>query len=835
MAADFSNPTNIPLFASLQAICKGTFERLDFPESSIKTIITDTRKLVLSSNAAAVFWALGGPNFQGENFVSAAYTLGVRQFVIPSGSIVNLPGKANILKVASPLEALQLLAAWHRKQYKGSLVAITGSNGKTIVKEWLFQLLNARETVYKSPKSYNSQLGVALALCQLQMHARTALIEAGISKPGEMQYHLKMVCPDAVLFTNVGLAHAENFADATSHINEKILLAKKAKVIYACSSQRALWEKLQATYPNKEFINWTDQPDDNAHVQVLKKTAYKGKTTLHLRHNTKLLAIEVPFIDEASLENCMHCVNFALHQNLDIHSLQSEILLLKEVSMRLELKQGINECYVLDDSYSNDLGGLHMALNALNAQPQTLSRTLILSDVAQSGLPPADWCAKVSQWLTDYKINKFIGIGAELLNNKALFREHSASFYEHTSAFLAAFKADKHHKELILLKGARSFRFEQISKVLELKAHGTRLEINLDALIHNLNYFRRQLNPGTKLMVMLKAFAYGAGASEIAAFLSYHQIDYLGLAYIDEGVMLRSQGVSLPMMIMNPAADSFARLYQFQLEPEIYSIAILEKLTMYLQLHPEQHFNIHLKIDTGMHRLGFASDDFDACSSILAAFKDQIKVSSVFSHLAAADDADHDAFTRMQIAAFNNYADKLASQLGYSPTRHILNTSGIKRFPHAQMDMVRLGIGLYGSYSNSNSALLPASRLLTSITQIKTLSASETIGYGRAGKLHKEKRIGTIAIGYADGFSRAFSQGTGKVFVNGQEAPIIGNVCMDMCMIDLDGIPANEGDEVEIFGPNMPVERLATAINTIPYEILTGVRERVKRIFYAEQ
>jgi alanine racemase len=550
----------------------------------------------------------------------------------------------------------------------------------------------------------------------------------------------------------------------------------------------------------------------------------------HVQYKNTSFEIHLPFSDHASVENSFHCIALMLHLGFTATFIQEKIQGLHSVPMRLELKEGINQCHVIDDTYNNDLGGLQISLDFLNNLKQKKNKTLILSDILQSGLPGETLVNQIASMVNRSGLTKFIGIGKTIATHAKLFQV-PAQFYQSTEEFLQSFQTDEFHAEIILVKGARVFQFEKIVARLQRKVHGTIMEVDLGALVFNLNYFKSKLNAHTKLMVMVKAFAYGSGSAEVANVLQYHKIDYLGVAYADEGIELRKNNIQLPIMVMNPSVESFHSILQYNLEPEIYSPRILSEFTSFLE---GRTWKIHLKIDTGMHRLGFEPEMIDDLILLLDANKN-IQVASVFTHLAGSDEADHDAFSKMQAETFLYCANKISAALGYKPIYHALNTPGILRHPQYQFDMVRLGVGLYGvDPTEDKHALKPVATLKTVISQRKEIKAGETIGYGRKGKAIKDMSLATIAIGYADGYNRAFSQGVGEVLVNGKRAKVVGNVCMDMTMIDVTGLSAKEGDEVIIFGEQLPISDVASSIHTIPYEILTNTSERVKRVFVAE-
>lgn len=796
-------------------------------DSPVVHLLTDSRKL--SQPAGTLFFAIRGRHNDGHVYLEQLYKLGVRQFVVEEAAgMEQLYPEANILQVKSSLEALQAVAAWHRTKFRIPVLGITGSNGKTIVKEWLAQLLSPEELVVKSPRSYNSQIGVPLSVWQLDQNHTFGLFEAGISQPGEMQKLQQIIQPILGLITNIGSAHDEGFTSRRQKVAEKMRLFSGVELLFYCLDHELIHEAVQAS--GIPAFTWSRQQGADLHISG---SAVSGhKTIVSYTFQSEQHSLAIPFTDEASVENALHCLAVLLQRGTDLTAIQDRMDRLQPVAMRLEMKEAINGCYLIDDTYNNDLAGLSIALDLLASQPKRGRRTLILSDLLESGMPEGKLYSEVAALTKARQVERLIGIGPIIQAHGAKFGGDT-SFYTSTAEFLQHFSSEQFRNELVLVKGARVFGFEKIVQAFQQKVHGTVLEVNLDALVHNLNYYRSKLASGTKLMVMVKAFAYGSGSFEVANLLQFHRVDYLAVAYVDEGVSLREQGITLPIMVMNPSPDSLAKLHQYSLEPEIYSLELLHDFLATAQ--PGISYKIHLKLDTGMHRLGFTGEDFDELFALLRQHP-QVRVVSTFSHLAGADEALHDDFSQGQLQNFKVLAAEVEERLSYTLLKHILNSAGIVRFPEHQLDMVRLGIGLYGveSTGSEQEALQPVSTLKTTISQIKHIRQGETVGYSRKGIADTNKTIATIAIGYADGYDRRFSNGAGEVIVQGHRAPIIGNVCMDMCMIDLTGIPAKVGDEVTVFGPQLTLVELAQRIDTIPYELLTNVSARVKRIFFSE-
>ncbi|QCR24279.1 bifunctional UDP-N-acetylmuramoyl-tripeptide:D-alanyl-D-alanine ligase/alanine racemase [Pontibacter sp. SGAir0037] len=794
----------------------------------VQQLFTDSRKL--SQSAGTLFFAIKGTWNDGHRYLASLYEQGVRQFVVEKASeeLKQELKEANILEVKDSLKALQDVAAWHRKQFSIPVIGITGSNGKTIVKEWLAQLLSADEQVVKSPRSYNSQLGVPLSVWQLNSNHTLGIFEAGISLPGEMDNLQSIIQPTWGIFTNIGSAHDEGFASRQQKVAEKLKLFSATALLFYCSDHELIHQAVK----EKQLKTFTWSRSREADVTISGMTAAGHKTIVVYNYLGQKQRLAIPFTDEASVENVLHCLAVLLYRGLPLNEIQDRLDRLHPVAMRLEMKEAINGCYLIDDTYNNDLAGLAIALDLLASQPKREKHTLILSDLLQSGLQEEALYKQVAELVQARGVQRLIGIGTTISAHAHQFA-CDCTFFPGTTEFLEQFRPAQFQNEVILIKGARVFEFERIVQAFQQKVHGTVLEVNLDALVHNLNFYRSKIAPGTKLMVMVKAFAYGSGSFEVANLLQFHNVDYLAVAYADEGVMLREHGITVPIMVMNPSSDSFAKLRQYNLEPEIYSLEQLEAFGM--SLPKSGIFKIHLKLDTGMHRLGFTAGDFKQLFSLLSQYQ-QVQVISTFSHLAGADEALHNDFSETQIATFRKLAAEVEENIGYKVIKHILNSAGIVRFPQHQLDMVRLGIGLYGveATGSEQEALRPVSTLKTTISQIKEIKQGETVGYSRKGVADVDKKIATIAIGYADGYDRRFSNGVGQVLVNGSYAPVIGNVCMDMCMVDITGIEAKAGSEVTVFGPQLTLVELAKKIGTIPYELLTNVSSRVKRVFYAE-
>ncbi|MFB9109162.1 bifunctional UDP-N-acetylmuramoyl-tripeptide:D-alanyl-D-alanine ligase/alanine racemase [Flavobacterium gyeonganense] len=794
-------------------------------------ISIDSRSL--QNGSQTLFFALSGTNNDAHSYILELIEKGVQNFVvqyIPENSV----GKANFLVVKSTLEALQKFAAYHRNHFAIPVIGLTGSNGKTIVKEWLNFLLGPDYNIIRSPKSYNSQVGVPLSVIAINEKHNLGIFEAGISTVNEMDKLEEIIKPTIGVLTNIGTAHDEGFVNLVQKIDEKLLLFKdspviiyqKNEIVDSCLSQFAAEYML---HPRKLF-SWS-YTDKSADVFILRKKNKDEITNIQYQFKKENYDLQIPFSDSASVENTISCLLVLLHFQYDAATIQDRIQGLYPVEMRLEVKNGIHNCSIIDDSYSSDFQSLKIALDFLESQKKNASKTVILSDIFQSGFSNEELYSKVAQLIADNKVNRVIGIGTTISLFKNKFS--NCSTYQNTPEFINDFENLNFANETILIKGARSFQFEEIVSLLEEKTHETILEINLNSISHNLNFFKSKLASDVKIMVMVKAFGYGNGGLEIAKLLEHHKVDYLGVAFADEGISLKNGGIKLPIMVLNPESTSFASIIQYQLEPEIYS---LKGLNAFLKIAREKNlkdFPIHIKLDTGMHRLGFEENTID---ELIAALKGNltVRIQSILSHMATSDDMQHYEFAMSQIRLFEKLSSKLINELGVNPIRHILNTSGISNFPDAQYDMVRLGIGLYGVSNDSSEQkyLENVGTLKSIISQVRTIPGGDSVGYGRRFMAQKETKIATIPIGYADGISRLWGNGVGYIRIKNQKAPIVGSVCMDMLMVDVSEIDCKEGDSVIIFGESPTVTEIADALKTIPYEILTSISQRVKRVFF---
>ncbi|MEC4003282.1 bifunctional UDP-N-acetylmuramoyl-tripeptide:D-alanyl-D-alanine ligase/alanine racemase [Flavobacterium sp. SUN052] len=790
----------------------------------IDNVSIDSRSLQNSSST--LFFALVGPNNDGHHYVNQLIENGVSNFVvhyIPN----NLKGKANFLVVENTMIALQNFATAYRSDFDFPIIGITGSNGKTIIKEWLNFLLSPDYNIIRSPKSYNSQVGVPLSVLGINEKHNLGIFEAGISTINEMDNLQKIINPTIGILSNIGSAHDEGFHDAGEKIKEKLKLFSNVEVLIL-NKNRTIEAFLN---PKIKTFTWSSD-DGKADVFVIAKES-SDKTELKITFEKLCFKITIPFNDQASIENAIQCLMLMLYFKYDYEVIQTRMAQLYPVEMRLKVKNGNNNTTLIDDSYSSDFQPLKIALDFLESQKQYKKKTLILSDIFQSGLVIEELYSQVSHLIVSNKINRVIAIGETISGFKNKFPNCLA--FPSTAKFIDEIEKISFENETILIKGARHFHFEEIVSLLEEKTHETVLEINLNAISHNLNFFKSKLNSATKLMVMVKAFGYGNGGFEVAKLLSHHKVDYLGVAFADEGISLKNAGIDLPIMVLNPESTSFGAIIQHNLEPEIYSIKGLNAFLKIAEQKKLKHFPIHIKLDTGMHRLGFEEENID---ELIAKLKDNktVQVKSVLSHLATSDDMKHIDFTLSQIKLFEKLSTKLMNELQINPIRHILNTSGISNFPQAQYDMVRLGIGLYGVSNDEDEQKLleNVGTLKSIISQIRTIETGESVGYGRRFLAEKQTKIATIPIGYADGISRHWGNGVGYVVIKNKKARIVGSVCMDMLMVDVSEIDCKEGNEVIIFGKSPTVGFMAKQLGTIPYEIMTSISQRVKRVFFRE-
>ncbi len=802
---------------------------------SIENILLDSRRLIFP--ATTIYFSLAGPTRNGNLFITELYEKGVRNFVVDQSvdfSLFNICTEANFLQVDNPKAALQMLTAYHRNSFAYPVIGITGSNGKTIIKEWLYQLLNSHYNIVRSPKSYNSQVGVPLSIWQMSATNTLGIFEAGISQVNEMELLQKIINPTIGVLGFIGDAHSEGFESVSEKILEKCTLFTNSRVLIYCSDDKVVHDVIHSftntVNTSMQLFTWSRSREANLFISNIKKQNHSAE--IHCIHNDISFSFTIPFSDDASIYNAITCCATMLYLKQPITEIAIKMNELRPLAMRLELIQGINQCSIINDSYSADMESLKIALTFLEQQDLNTKKTVILSDMLQIGLADNQLYTQLSKLIEEKKLFRFIGIGPSMIANQKLFENiENKQFYSSTADFLSNSNHLQFQNETILLKGARVFEFEKINRALEQKIHDTILEINLTAIRSNLKTYKQQLQKGVKLMCMVKAFSYGSGSHEIASVLQHEGVDYLAVAYADEGVELRQAGIHLPIMVMNATIDSFSTLLQYNLEPELYSIKILEAFKNYLDQSKTKQYPVHLKLDTGMHRLGFMDSDMPVLCNYLKS-NDAMKIVSVFSHLVSSDDAMSDSFTMKQSNLFHKMTEEIKKVVPYSFIKHLSNTAAIKRHNSLQLDMVRLGIGLYGI--DNNLTLQNVTTLKTTIAQIKSVKKGESVGYGRTGLLDKDATIATVRIGYADGYSRSLSNGVGKMLVNGHLASVVGKVCMDMTMLDISGINAQEGDEVVVFGEQLPVKLIADWSNTISYEVLTNISQRVKRVYFEE-
>ena len=807
-------------------------KRIGDADAQIDWILTDSRSLCFAEET--LFFALKTKRNDGHKYIPELYERGVRNFVVSDlPQNMEAYADANFLQTDSPLKALQKLAEKHRMQFDVPVVGITGSNGKTVVKEWLYQLLNGERIVTRSPRSYNSQIGVPLSVWLMNEKTEVAIFEAGISEMGEMEALHSIIRPTIGVLTNIGGAHQENFYSLTDKCMEKLTLFKNCDVVVYDGDNELISNCVSKSLFGAREIAWSKH-DNERPLFVERVRKEEASTTIRYRYLGMPNEYTIPFIDDASIENSLHCLAVALYMMVPAEEITRRMALLEPVAMRLEVKEGKNNCTLINDSYNSDFASLDIALNFMlrRSEDEGRKRTLILSDLLETGQSDKLLYRQVADLVQTRGVDKIIGVGEGISSAASRF-DMEKYFFHTTEELLASDMLPQLRDEVILIKGSRQFHFDDITERLELKVHETILEINLNALVDNLNHYRSKLKPDTKMVCMVKASAYGAGSYEIAKTLQDHRVDYLAVAVADEGSELRKAGITSSIIIMNPELTSFKTLFDYKLEPEVYNFHLLNELIKAAEKEGVTNFPIHIKLDTGMHRLGFAPSEVP---ELIHRLKRQSAVipRSVFSHLVGSDSTQFDAFTRRQIETFEQATEELQSAFPHKILRHICNTAGIARYPGAQFDMVRLGVGLYGVDPFVNRMLHNVSTLKTTILQIRDVPQEETVGYSRKGRLDRDSRIAAIPIGYADGLNRHLGNGRAWCLVNGRRAPYVGNICMDVCMIDVTDIDCKEGDKVIIFGEGLPVTELAEILDTIPYEILTSVSTRVKRVYYQD-
>lgn len=818
----------------------GAFRKGNTP-SNIDWLLTDSRSLCFPEET--LFFALPSKRNDGANYIPELYERGVRNFVISnknnkdskSDSLLNNKHfeNVNFLIVPNVLKALQTLAEIHRKKFQIPVIGITGSNGKTIVKEWLHQLISPDKTIVRSPRSYNSQIGVPLSVWQIDEETQLGIFEAGISQPGEMRALQNIIKPSIGILTNIGGAHQENFFSLQEKCMEKLSLFKDCDVIIYNGDDELITTCMQKSMFTAREIAWSKK-DRERPLFINNIDKKEDHTTISYRYLGMDNSYTIPFIDNASIENSLNCLAACLYLMISSEEISKRMAHLEPVAMRLEVKEGKNNCVIINDSYNSDLASLDIALDFLYRRSETkgLKRTLIISDILETGQNIKTLYRRVSQLVQSRGISKVIGVGPEISSCKEDF-DIEKYFFNSSEELLASRCFDNLKNEIILIKGSRRFNFDQISDALELKVHETILEVNLANMVANLNRYRNMLKPETKMVCMVKASAYGAGSHEVAKTLQEHHVDYLAVAVADEGAELRKSGITASIIIMDPELTAFKTMFDYKLEPEVYNIYMLNALIKAAEKEGVSHLPIHIKLDTGMHRLGFEEKDIPELIKVLKA-QHAVIPRSVFSHFVGSDSPLLDSFTKKQIALYDKMSKQLQDAFSHKILRHICNTAGIERFPEAQYDMVRLGLGLYGINPIDNSIINNVSTLKTTILQIRDVAAEDTVGYSRRGHLNRPSRIAAIPIGYADGLNRHLGNGHAYCLVNGKKAPYVGNICMDVCMIDVTDIDCKEGDQAEIFGDHLPITVLSDILDTIPYEVLTSISKRVKRVYYQE-
>ena len=820
--------------------------RIGHADAKIGWLLTDSRSLCFPEET--LFFALRSQRNDGHRYIDDLYRRGVRNFVVESNSLtthlspltthlspLTTYEHANFLVVPSPLEALQRLAERHRDEFDIPIVGITGSNGKTMVKEWLYQILSPQMVVTRSPRSYNSQIGVPLSVWLLNEQTQVGVFEAGISEPGEMQSLHDIIQPTIGVLTSLGTAHQKNFRSMDEKCMEKLQLFHGARVIAYDSDNDTISRCIRRSGYKGEKIGWSRE-NQSAPLYISTVSSDANTTTISYIYKGTRGEYDLPFIDEASVECSFACVAIALYLGVTADDLKARMAQLEPVAMRLEVKEGQHGCTLINDSYNSDVNSLDIALDFMNRRPENKGRrrTLILSDIQQTGMDKTELYQEVSDLCLKRGVDRLIGIGTSIQRHADAIAVSEKAFFPSVDQFVASALFHSLHDEVILLKGARAFGFDHLTELLEQKVHETILEVNLNAVVDNLNYYRSFLKPETKLVCMVKADAYGAGAVEVAKTLQDHRVDYLAVAVADEGVTLRRHGITQNIMIMNPEMTAFKTMFDYDLEPEVYSFRLMEALIHAAEKEGITGWPVHIKLDTGMHRLGFDPErDID---EVIAHLKRQNAIipRSVFSHFVGSDSDDFDHFSAMQFEKFDVASKKLQAAFPHKILRHMDNSAAIEHFPERQMDMCRLGLGLYGVDPRDNRMLHTVSTLKTTILQLRHVPKEETVGYSRKGVLTRDSVIAAIPIGYADGLNRHLGRGKCYCLVNGQKAPYVGNICMDVAMIDVTDIDCQEGDPVEVFGDHLPVTVLSDVLDTIPYEVLTSISNRVKKVYYQD-
>jgi alanine racemase len=783
------------------------------PDAEISNIAFDSRQI--AGTTGVMFLALKTAYRDGHMYIPQLIEHGITCFMVEHDYVPNaIHNKAlTWIRVKGVLQHLQIWAAWKRSQFKGFTIAITGSQGKTIVKEWLYQLLKTDYQILRSPRSFNSQLGVALSILRLESHHNLALIEAGISMPGEMQALQEMIKPDMVVFTSLGSPHDEAFSSRTEKLQEKLKLTSQASVVIA----------QQVAKPNLFNGTWLEIGPNGA------MSYYVDHDRIHITYDNLTHIFNLPFNDESSVRNAVTCIGVLLYLQYTPEQIQSRILSLKSISLRLDVKKAWANSILINDYYNADIESLEIALQFMYQQSERKRSILIVSDLEQSGLSAQQRMSALSRCCARFALDYCFLVGEVFLNTE--IKLHcSYRVFKDTNALISSLNEISPYlsEARILIKGARSYHFEKLASRLQLQSHATVFEVNLSRLRDNLNYFKSHLNPKVKIMGMVKAMAYGSGGVEIARFLQQCGVAYLAVAYTDEGIALRNAKVTVPIMVMNPEEDSFEELIKNNLEPEIYNFKILNKCIEVAEFSALHSIHIHIKLDTGMHRLGFTDADMVPLLEILKTHP-RLHVASVFSHFTASDDPNADAWSTVQWNRFTNMYNVIQGNLKYPIVRHMANTNAILRLHQSHMDMVRLGIGLYGIAQQGT--LQSVCKWYTQISQIRIVEAGETIGYGKSAVLTTATHVATLPVGYADGLSRTLGNEKHGVYIHNTFCKILGSVCMDMIMVDVTQVKCQEGDQAVIFENITQLLALSKAMHTIPYEVLTSVSSRVKRVY----
>lgn len=798
---------------------------------TIECFSVDSR--TIGNYKTTVFVAISGTNHNGHDYVNKLYSLGVKAFIVDEWrqEFASM-GSAYFWCVENSVEALQKIAADYRVSMLDKIVAVTGSNGKTIVKEWLYQMYaslpDCGTTLFRSPRSYNSQIGVPLSIMSAPKHTDFSIIEAGISMPGEMHRLAEIIKPNYGIFTNIGDAHSENFDSEEQKLREKLELFRGCKLVVC---REGVIPNSLAEQFGFGLTTWGN--GQGSDVQIVDRVTFSYGIDVTIECKSQQYKFRIPFVDEASFENVMNVAVFMLQIGVPVTEVIAGVAMLQPIAMRMEIKEGVNGSVLIHDYYNSDPKSFKLALQSLQLQDVNRGRVVILSDFVDVARNDRELYVQIANALEEANVELFIGVGESLMEYGHLFKSMECRFYRSTSEFLKVIDTADFSNKVVLLKGARKYRFEYIAVKLQKQAHKTVLEVDLDAMRRNLNHFRELVPAETKMAVMVKAFTYGCGGTEIASMLQYQGVDYLMVAFADEGIELRATGITAHIAVMNPESEAFDKMVEFGLEPEIFSMDMLQEFNDVVLRHGAQSYPVHIKLNTGMNRSGF---DEESLRELLKFFETKrgVKIRSVFSHLAGADEECHDSFTELQIERFDKMSSAITGRFEHKIIRHILNSAGIERFPQYHFDMVRLGIGLHG-ISAANAKLEPAATFKTHIAAIRNVAKSETVGYGRRGVLDRDSRVAVILVGYADGLDRHLSRGVGEMYVKGHRVPILGNICMDACMLDVTDYPdVQVGDEVEVFGRNVPLTELSDKLGTIPYEIITGISRRVKRLFIKE-